>query len=286
MARKKRSIVTTVAPEPDAKNKPRYRDSFQQNVGKKVEEVGKQLEGYKKNILYGVAALAALAVIIGVFYLLNSRSKAAAQTALGKAIETSEAQVTNVPAPAGSTARSFKTAKERSEAAIAEFQTVADQYGGAAGEKAKYFIAVNRLNVDRTAGVQDLETLSKSSDEVGKLSKFALAQTRTDDGKPDEAVVLYQELLATSDPIVSKDTITFAIAKIYEKQGKKQEAVDILFTMVKTASEAKDLDGKPAVLSPAARAAKDKLKELDPEKAKEIPEPASETPGGPDQINM
>ena len=44
MARKKRSIVTTVAPEPDAKNKPRYRDSFQQNVGKKVEEVGKQLE--------------------------------------------------------------------------------------------------------------------------------------------------------------------------------------------------------------------------------------------------
>lgn len=285
MARKKRGLVTNVAPEADAKNKPRYRDSFQQNVGKKVEEVGKQLEGYKKNILYGVAALAVLAVIIGIFYAWNARSKAAAQAALGKAIETSETTVTNVPAPAGSTAKSFKTAKERSEAAIAEFQTVAEQYGGAVGEKAKYFAAVNRLNVDRPAGVLELESLSKSSDEVGKLAKFALAQTRADDGKPDEAIALYKELVATSDPIVSKDTINFEMAKIYEKQGKKPEAVELLFNLVKTASEAKDLEGKPAILSPAARAAKDKLKELDPEKAKEIPEPVVDSPAG-SQLNM
>ena len=285
MARKKRGLVTNVAPEADAKNKPRYRDSFQQNVGKKVEEVGKQLEGYKKNILYGVAALAVLAVIIGIFYAWNARSKAAAQAALGKAIETSETTVTNVPAPAGTTAKSFKTAKERSEAAIAEFQTVAEQYGGAVGEKAKYFAAVNRLNVDRPAGVLELESLSKSSDEVGKLAKFALAQTRADDGKPDEAIALYKELLATSDPIVSKDTINFEMAKIYEKQGKKPEAVELLFNLVKTASEAKDLEGKPAILSPAARAAKDKLKELDPEKAKEIPEPVVDSPAG-SQLNM
>ena len=286
MARKKRGLVTNVAPEADAKNKPRYRDSFQQNVGKKVEEVGKQLEGYKKNILYGLGALVVLAVIIGILYGLNARSNAAAQAALGKAIETAEAPVSLTPAPAGSTGKQFKTSKERSEAAIAEFQAVADQYGGAVGEKAKYFVAVNRLNVDRPAGVQELETLSKSGSEVGKLAKFALAQTRTDDGKPDEAVALYQELLATSDPLVSKDTITLAIANIYDKQGKKQEAVDLLFPLVKTASEAKDLEGKPAILSPAARAAKDKLKLLDPEKAKEIPEPVTETPGGSSQLNM
>ncbi|MEO7674329.1 MAG: tetratricopeptide repeat protein [Pyrinomonadaceae bacterium] len=286
MARKKRSIVTNVAPEADTKNKPRYRDSFQQNVGRKVEEAGKKLEGHRKNILYGVAALVVLAVIIGIFYSWNSRSKAAAQAALGKAIETADAQVTSVPPTAGTTAKSFKTSKERSEAAIAEFQAVADQYGGAVGEKAKYFAAVNRLNVDRPAGIQELESLSKSSDDVGKLAKFALAQTRADDGRPEEAVTLYQELLATADPIVSKDTISLALANIYEKQGRKPEAVDILFGVVKAASEAKDLEGKPAVMSPAANAAKDKLKQLDPEKAKEIPEPVSETPGGPDRVTM
>ncbi len=286
MARKKRSIVTTVAPETDAKNKPRYKDTFQQNVGKKVEDVGKQLEGQRKNILYGLAALVVLAIVIGIFYNWNSRSKAAAQAALGKAIETAEAQVSSVPPTAGSAAKYFKTSKERSEAAVAEFQAVAEQYGGAVGEKAKYFAAVNQLGVDRPAGVQELESLSKSSDDVGKLAKFALAQTRADDGRPDEAVALYQELLATSDPVVAKDTISLAIADIYEKQGKKPEAVEVLFGIVKAASEAKDLDGKPAMMSPAARNAKDKLKELDPEKAKEIPEPVSETPGGADRVNM
>ena len=76
-----------------------------------------------------------------------------------------------------------------------------------------------------------------------------------------------------SDSVVSKDTLNLELAKIYEKQGKKQEAVEVLFNMVKAASEAKDLEGKPVSLSPSAQAAKDKLKELDPEKAKEIPEP-------------
>ena len=83
-----------------------------------------------------------------------------------------------------------------------------------------------------------------------------------------------------SDPIVSKDTVNFEIAKLYEKQGKKQEAVDILFNLVKAASEIKDSDGKAVSLTPTAQNAKDKLKELDPEKAKEIPEPAPEMPPG------
>src|SRR5688500_8391812 len=280
MARKKRTFAATVAPETDTKKKTRYQDSFQQNVGRKVEEVGTQLGGHKKNILYGLAALGVIAVIAGIFFAWNSRSNAAAQAALGKAIETAEAPVTTTPAPAGSTTRTFKTNKERSEAALAEFQAVAEQYGGGVGEKAKYFAAVNGLNVDRAGGIQELGALSKSGGEVGMLSKFALAQTRADDGRPDEAVALYQELAAASDPIISKDTINLAIADIYEKQGKKAEAVEILFNLVKAASEKKDMEGKPAMLSPSAQAAKDKLKELDPEKAKEIPEPAPEIPGG------
>lgn len=273
MARKKRSIVTTVAPQPDVKKPVRYQDSFQQNVGKKVEEVGKRLEGQRKTLLYALAAAGVLAVIIGIFYVWNSRTNAAAQAALAKAIETSEAAITNNPPPAGSTTKQFKTAKERAQAAIPEFEAVVEQYGGAVAEKARYFIAVNQLVLDRATGIQQLEALSASNDEVGKLAKFALAQTRVEDGRLDDAAALYRELASMSDPIVPKDTINLELAKIYEKQGKKQEAVDLLFNIAKTASEAKDLEGKPVTLSSAAQEAKDKLKELDPEKAKEIPEP-------------
>ena len=195
---------------------------------------------------------------------------------MGKAIETSQSAVSETSPPAGTPGRTFKTEKERAEAAIAEFQAVIDQHGGPAGEKAKYFIAVNKMYVDRNTGIAELETLSKGSDEVAKLSKFALAQAYANDNKLDQAAALYSELNGMADPIVAKESISVALADIYEKQGKKQEAVNVLFELVKKASEAKDLDGKAVPLSSTATAAKEKLTQLDPEKAKELPQQATE----------
>lgn len=280
MARKKRRIEPVAAATNEPKEKPRYQDPFQQRIGGKIEEAGKKLEGHGRNILYGLGALIVLGVVVGLIYWGTGRSNAAAQTALGKAIEISQTRVSDTPPAAGSTEKTFKTEKERAEASVAEFEKVAEKYGGGVGEKAKYFAATNRLGLDRAAAIASLEELSRSTSETGKLSKFALAQTRADDGKTDEAVALYQELAGTSDPIVSKETINFELAKLYEKQGKKSEAVDLLFNLVKAASEVKDPDGKSVPLSPTAQNAKDKLQDLDPERAKEIPEPAPEPPLG------
>lgn len=280
MARKKRLVEQPALPTNEPKEKVAYQDAFQSNVNRRLEESSKAFEGKGKTILYAIAAIAVLAVLIGIFMSYNRRSNAAAQTALGKAIETSQAQVTDQPLPAGSTMKSFKTEKERAEASIAEFQAVADKFGGDVGEKAKYFIAVNRLSVDRPAAVTELEGLAKGSGEVGTLSKFALAQAKTSDGKLDEAVTIYQDLAKMSDPIIAKDTINFNLAQILEKQGKKAEAAELYFNIAKTAAEAKDADGKAIPLSLTAREAKDKVTALDPEKAKTIPEPSPEAPSG------
>lgn len=263
----------------DDKAKTVYRDDFQSNVGSRVEELGRKFEGGgSRNILYALAALAALAVVVGIFLTYNRRTSAAAQTALGKAIETSQAQVTNSPLPAGSTAKTFKTERERAEASINEFQAVADKYDGSVDDKAKYFIAANRLSIDRAAAVAELEALSKNSGEVGTLSKFALAQAKAGDGKLDEAVALYQELANSSDSIISKDTINFELAQIYEKQNKKTEAADLYYNIAKNASEAKDAEGKPVAMTQTAREAKQKLEAINPERAKEIQEPEIESP--------
>jgi len=271
MARKKRRLEPVAVAETETKPKTRYKDEFQSTVGSKVEELGRSLEGQGRNILYGIGALAVLGILIWIFYAWSSRSNSAAQLALGKAIETSQSRVSETSPPAGTPGKTFKTEKERAEAAIAEFQFVIDNHGGAAGEKAKYFIAVNKMYFDRNAAVTDLEALSKGSDDVGKLSKFALAQAYANDGKFDQAAPLYSELAGMADPVVSKESVNAALADIYEKQGKKQEAVDVLFNLVKAASEAKDLDGKAVPLSTTANNAKDKLLQLDPEKAKELP---------------
>jgi len=287
MARKKRQIPEQFrAPVQEDKPKTAYRDEFQTGVGRKVEDFGKNFEGKGRTIIYGLAAVAVLAVLLGIFYAWNRRSDAAAQTALGKAIETSQSRVSDSPAPAGFIGKTFKTDRERAETAITEFQAVADKYGSPVKEKARYFIVVNRLKIDRAAAIPELEELSKSSGEIGTLSKFALAQAKTDDNKLDEAAALYQELAALSNPILAKDTINFELASLYEKQGKTNEAADLYFNIAKVASEAKDLEGKPVPMSQTAREAKEKLEKLNPEKAKEIVEPEGESPTGIRTINM
>lgn len=282
MARKKRQIPDQFQTPVQTANQPKtvYQDDFQTGIGHKVEDFGKKFEGKGRNLIYGLAAVAVLAILIGIFFTWNRRSDAAAQTALGKAIETSQAQVSASPAPAGSTAKVFKTEKERAEAAIAEFQAVVDKFGGNAEEKAKYFIAVNRLSLDRNQAVQELEGLSKSNGEIGTLSKFALAQAKASDGKTDEAIALYDQLIAASNPILSKDTLNFEKAQLLQKQGKTNEAADIYYNIAKTASEAKGIDEKPIPMSQTAREAKDKLEEINPERAKEIVEPITESPFG------
>ncbi len=279
MARKQRRFEQ-VAAATDPKDKVRYQDPIQQQVNKKLEDVGKKFEGKGRTFLYAAGAVVGVLVLVGIFYSYNRRTTGTAQFALGKAIETSQARVTDQPAPAGSTDKTFKTEKERADAAIAEFQSVVDKFGGSVGEKAKYFIGVNRLMSDRAAGIAELESIANGGSETARLAKFALAQTKADDGKLDEAAALYQELAAMADPIVAKDTVNFNLAKVYEKQGKTQEAVDIYFSIAKAAAEAKDADGKSLPMTDTAREAKEKVTQLAPERAKEIPESTPDSPFG------
>jgi len=284
MARKRRfEQLQAAASTPQDKRI--YTNPLQQQVNERLDDVGKKFEGKGRTILYGLAALAVLIILVILFVRWNRSSNGAAQTALGQAIETSQAQISDKGTAPGSTQKTFKTEKERAEAAIAEFQAVVDKFGGSTGEKAKYFIAVSKLDVDRPTAIQELEGLSSATSDTGKLAKFALAQTRVNDNRLDEAAELYKQLAAMDDPIVAKDTVNFELAKIYEKQGKKQEAADIYFNIAKAASEAKDRDGKPARMSDTANDAKTKLKELDPERAKQIVDPTPASPfGGSDAI--
>ena len=133
--------------------------------------------------------------------------------------------------------------------------------------------------IQQNDGLQGDSIQDQVADAAGDVRKVAALIWDANDNKLDQAAALYTELNGMSDPIVAKESISVALADIYEKQGKKQEAVNVLFDLVKSASEAKDLDGKPVPLSSTATEAKEKLTQLDPEKAKELPqEPADFDP--------
>jgi tetratricopeptide (TPR) repeat protein len=275
---KKRRFEQLEAAASAPKEKKKYVDPFQAQVVPRIEEAGKKLEGKGKTILYGLGALVVIGLLVFVVLKWSRGASAQGQAALGKAIEISQAKISEAGTPPTSTEKTYKSEKERAEAAIAEFQAVAEKFGGDVAEKAKYFIAVNKLYTDRPAAIQDLEAMSNGSSSTAKLAKFALAQTRADDGKLDEAITIYQELAGMDDPVVSKDTVNFELAKIYQKQGKTKEAADIYYNIAKAASEATDHDGKPLPMTQTATDAKSRLKDLDPERAKEIVESKPDSP--------
>ena len=239
------------------------------------DRLNHQIEGRRRMILYAVVGLAALAVAAALWSWWGGRREAEARAALARAIQVSEAAVTATPA-AGTKEQTFPTERERAQAALKEFEAVSAKYGDPYGDVARFMAAAQLLTVDRARGIGELEQLSKSGDrEVAARATFTLAQAREADGQQDAAVSLYQSLLKDDSASVPADTVKLRLAAVYEKQGKKDEAVNLLFDMVKAAREAKDKDGKPLPTSAAVGDAADTLRRLDPARYEQLPK---ETP--------
>src|SRR5689334_16217463 len=142
------------------------------------DRLGDALEGKGRTILYVLGGLL-LAGLLTLLFMNRSHKKSnEAREAMGRAITITKAPVTATPI-AGTTELTFNSEVERAQKAIAEFEKVAAKYGDPYRTESLYFIASNRLVLDRPKGLTELEQLSKSNiTEVAALSKFALAQAK------------------------------------------------------------------------------------------------------------
>jgi len=253
-------------------------DRFRDTTIGLLDRLGNALEGKGKTILYGLGGALVLVVLIVVVVKWNGRKGNEARQALGRAIDISTATISQTPTT-GSTGFTFSSEQDRSRRAIEEFEKVAAKYGDPYKAEARYFIATNRLIIDRQKGMTELaEVGNQASPEVAALAKFALAQAKESDGKLDEAIQIYNELAKLNSPTVTAETANLRVAKVYEKQGKKKEAADTLFNLVDASRKAKGKDDKPLPASSAAREAATELQKLDPERFALLP-PESPTLG-------
>ncbi|MEJ7709548.1 MAG: hypothetical protein WKF84_06740 [Pyrinomonadaceae bacterium] len=235
-----------------------------------MEKVGDRLEGQGRFILYGLLGLVLVGVVAGLISWRNDSRDQEARQALGRAIQISEATIGSAPAPGMEF--SFPNKEDRSKRAVEEFNNVAAKYGEPFRSKAKYLGATNLLTLDRNKGLAELEAVQKdASDEVAAWAKFALAQSREAYGEYDAAAVLYNELAQRKNPIVPADLARERLAAVYEKQGKKIEAVNILYSLVEASRAAKDKEGKPIQPSSTAREAEQRLQTLDPARFEQLP---------------
>ena len=246
-------------------------DRFRDTTMGLLDRLGNLLEGRGRTILYGLGGLLLAGILVIVFVKWSNRKADEARHALGRAIAISTATINPAPIPV-STDPTFSTDLERSQRAIEEFEKVAAKYGDPYKSEARFFIASNRLTVDRAKGITELTELSNSSvPEVAALAKFALAQAKESDGKLDEAAQLYSDLAKQNSVSVTPDTANLQLAKVYKKLGKKKEASDVLFNLVDASRKAKGHDNKPLPVSAAAREAATELQKLDPDRYAQLP---------------
>jgi hypothetical protein len=254
-------------------------DRFRDTTMSFFDQLGNLLEGRGRTILYGLGGLILAGLLVILFVKWNNRKNDEARQALGRAITITRASVSPSPLP-GSSELTYTTENERAQRAIAEFEKVAAKYGDPYKSESQYFIASNRLVVDRPKAISELTALSNSNiAEVAALSKFALAQANESDGKLDDAARLYSELARLNSPTVTAETANLRLAKVYEKQGKKKEAADLLFNIVDAARKAKDSDNKALPQSTAAREAAEELQKLDPDRYAKLPPETSSLAG-------
>lgn len=258
-------------------------DKFRDTAGRVFDRVTDRLEGRGQALLYGIVGVIVVAVLIGFWLNWRQRKADEAQRALGRAIAIASAPINNplVPQAVPPSGPTFNSEEERAQKAIEEFQKVAAKYGDPYRSEARYFIAANLLYSDREKGLTELTEMTRSElPEVSILSTFALAQAKEADAKYDDAAQLYVQIAQKNSAVITPETANVRLASVYEKQGKKKEAADLLFNIVETSRKAKDSDGLPLPVSAAARDASQKLEKLDPDRyAKLTPEaPALDSP--------
>jgi TolA-binding protein len=151
---------------------------------------------------------------------LRHRNQTASE-AFGKALDTYHAQVTAEP-PKDSTAKTFKTDKERLEASISDFNTVANEHGGTTpGKWAKYYVALANIDLEKyTDAEKELQNLSNEGNaDLSSLAKLALAGAYEKQNKRSEAEKLLKELMDKPSNTVPKPMAQLALADLYRNSN-------------------------------------------------------------------
>jgi|GEM_PF-2044674 hypothetical protein len=221
----------------------------------------------------GLALLIVL-VVSGGAYWFYSYNKAKGEQAFAEALAIYNAEIKEPPKEGEAASeddppvpgkKTYPDEKTKYTEAAAAF----DKAAGYASQSfiSRYYAALCRLKLDPAQGLQALRELSVTPGAVGQMATLALADALAAEGKVDEAIAQYQQLRekcaqASGNAVVSNEAIAFALGKLYE--AKQDHAAAIKEYTIAAKSRSMALLGQQAYQRLAA---------LDPEMARQIPEP-------------
>ena len=210
------------------------------------------LSGHRSSVVrWAIAVVAIIALLVGGLIFWNLRT-AAADSALGAALDTYGATLAQPGQPLDNGI--YATAADRSRAANKQFVTVAQQFGWLPeGAKAHYFAGITYQELGQTASAEtELKAAEGSwNHDLSNLAKVALAGVYRQTARNQQAIDLYNELIAKPSETVSASVAQLDLADLYATAGNQAQA-RALWAKVKDA----DKDGAAGSIATQKLAAK------------------------------
>ena len=196
-------------------------DKFAQATKTSVTWLSSNSENVKR---WAISAAVVIVLGVGLLIFWNVR-KNAAEVAFGQALDTytSPLALPGTPVQPGT----YATSAERSKAANQEFKAVADKYGWLPeGNKARYFTGVTDQELGQTSAAEsELKSVAGSwNRNTANLAKIALASIYRQSGQDQQAIDLYNEIIAKPSDTVTAGTAQLSLADLYAATGKTAQA--------------------------------------------------------------
>ena len=178
------------------------------------------------------AAVVVLVAIAAGTYISSTSAKA--ESAFSDAMDVYDAPLRQPGQPVDPSAPSYATAADRAKVANPLFQQVADKYSWfAAGANARYFAGLTAEDLGQNSQAEaDLKKVAGAHDSaLASLAKMALASLYRRTNRQQEAVDLYQQLIAKPTLTVPLSMARLALAETYEST--KPEEARKLYAQIK-----------------------------------------------------
>ena len=197
------------------------KDTFAQAAASSASWIGE----HKSSVLrWVIAAGVVLVLVVGALIFWFMRSSAA-DNALGAALDV----YTSPLAPPGAPPEQgvYTTAADRAKEANREFVAVAQNFGWLPeGSKAHYFAGVTYVELGQNGNAEtQLTAASKCWDRnLSNLAKLALAGLYHQTSRDNDAIDLYNQIVAKPSVTVSAGVAELDLADLYASEGKQDQA--------------------------------------------------------------
>lgn len=206
-------------------------NEFEKTVARTREAVAER----QQEITMAVVVVVAVLVGVGGYFTYRTSRNNKATAMLASALAVAEAQVVTPPPPAPGSAPpiqapgTYRTERERSEAALPKLQAAADAYPGTeAGITARFRLAATLAEVGRHAEAeqryQEVVQKTSSSNIYHYTARLGVGEEQLAQGKPADAAATFQTLATDTNSSLPVDGVLMQLGRAAQVAGKKDDA--------------------------------------------------------------